>query len=326
MRVLITGGAGFIGSHLSERLLEKGDQVDVIDDLSTGNLKNLRKCMGNPRFSFVTDSVLNEKTMYTLVDKADIVYHLAAAVGVKLIVEQPAKTIETNIRGTEVVLDIARKFGKKVFIASTSEVYGKNTSIPFKEDDDRLLGSTTFSRWSYACSKAIDEFLGLAYHRQYGLPVLIVRFFNTVGERQSGQYGMVIPRFVQAALSGSPLVVYGDGSQTRCFGYVQDVIDGVLALSNEPRAWGQVFNVGSQEEISIGALAEKVKDMTGSKSEIQYISYHDVYGSGFDDMLHRKPSLQKIEKLVGYKPKTNLDSTLSRIIEYFQNEEKQSSA
>lgn len=320
MRVLITGGAGFIGSHLSERLLKRGDQVDVVDDLSTGNLKNLKGCMGNPQFSFVNDSVLNEKTMYTLMDKADMVYHLAAAVGVKLIVEQPARTIETNIRGTEVVLDIARKFGKKVFIASTSEVYGKNTKIPFQEDDDRLLGSTTFSRWSYACSKAIDEFLGLAYFQQYGLPVLIVRFFNTVGERQSGQYGMVIPRFVQAALSGKPLVVYGDGSQTRCFGYVQDVIDGVLALANEPKAWGQVFNVGSQEAISIGALAEKVKHMTGSKSEIQYISYHDVYGSGFDDMMHRKPSLEKVEKLVGYKPKTNLDTTLERIITYFQNE------
>lgn len=320
MRVLITGGAGFIGSHLSERLLARGDQVDVIDDLSTGNLKNLNTCTGNPKFTFVTDTVLNEQTMYTLMDKADMVYHLAAAVGVKLIVEQPARTIETNIRGTEVVLDIARKFGKKVFIASTSEVYGKNTKIPFQEDDDRLLGSTTFSRWSYACSKAIDEFLGLAYYQQYGLPVLIVRFFNTVGERQSGQYGMVIPRFVQAALSGQPLVVYGDGSQTRCFGYVQDVIDGVLALANEPGAWGQVFNVGSQESISIGALAEKVKHMTGSKSEIQYKSYHDVYGSGFDDMMHRKPSLEKVQKLVGFKPNTTLDETLERIISYFQGE------
>ncbi len=320
MRVLITGGAGFIGSHLSERLLGRGDQVDVIDDLSTGRLRNLEACRSSPKFSFVNDSVLNEKTMYTLMDKVDMVYHLAAAVGVKLIVEQPAKTIETNIRGTEVVLDIARKFGKKVFIASTSEVYGKNTKIPFQEDDDRLLGSTTYSRWSYACSKAIDEFLGLAYYQQYGLSVLIVRFFNTVGERQSGQYGMVIPRFVQAALSGKPLVVYGDGNQTRCFGYVQDVIDGVLALSNEPKAWGQVFNVGSQESISIGALAEKIIQMTGSRSEIQYKSYHDVYGSGFDDMMHRKPSLEKIETLVGYTPKTNLELTLERIIAYFQRE------
>jgi UDP-glucose 4-epimerase len=292
----------------------------VIDDLSTGNLKNLQNCMGNKDFNFIHDSVQNEKMMYTLIDKCDLVYHLAAAVGVKLIVEAPVRTIETNIRGTEVVLEIAKKFGKKVFIASTSEIYGKNVKVPFSEDDDCLFGATTYNRWSYACSKAIDEFLGLAYHRQFSLPVLIVRFFNTVGERQTGHYGMVIPRFVKAALSGEPIVVYGDGKQSRCFTYVQDVIDGVMALVNEDDSYGNVFNIGSSEEITIESLAVKIKELTGSSSEIQHVPYEKVYGQGFEDMMRRVPCLQKIEKLVGYKQKTSLDETLERIIEFFRNE------
>ena len=318
MRILITGGAGFIGSHLCERLLKEGHQVDVIDDLSTGCLQNLSNCMKNEAFNFVNDSVLNEKMMYTLVDKVDLVFHLAAAVGVKLIVEEPVRTIETNIRGTEVVLEVAKKFGKRVVLASTSEVYGKNGNVPFREEDDCLLGSTTFSRWSYACSKAIDEFLGLAYHRQFGLPVLIVRFFNTVGERQTGQYGMVIPRFVKAALIGEPLMVYGTGRQTRCFSYVQDVLNGLLALSKDSNAYGDVFNIGSTEEVTIEDLAIMIKSMTGSASEIKYIPYEEAYGQIFDDMMRRVPSLDKVHKQVGYEPKTTLKETLEIIIEHYR--------
>ena len=320
MRVLITGGAGFIGSHLCEKLLRNGCQVDVIDDLSTGNINNLKNCIGNRDFNFVNDSVLNEKIMYTLMDRCEIIYHLAAAVGVKLIVEQPVKTIETNIRGTEVVLDIARKYGRRVLLASTSEVYGKNAKVPFKEDDDCLLGPTTFSRWSYACSKAIDEFLGLAYYRQFGLPVMIVRLFNTVGERQTGQYGMVIPRFVKAALLGEPLMVYGDGKQSRCFTYVQDVINGLIALVNDPRSYGNVYNIGSMEEISVENLAIKIKEMTGSSSEIKYIPYEEAYGQAFDDMMRRVPSIEKIQRQVGYKQHTSLNEMLGIIIDYFRKE------
>lgn len=322
MHVLVTGGAGFIGSHLCERLLNDGHQVDVIDDLSTGNIGNIKNCMGNTKFNYVNDSVLNEKMMYPLIDKCEMVYHLAAAVGVKLIVEEPVRTIETNIRGTEVVLSIAKKYRKRVLIASTSEIYGKNGKVPFKEDDDCLLGSTTFSRWSYACSKAIDEFLGLAYHRQFGLPVHIVRFFNTVGERQTGQYGMVIPRFVKAALLGEPLIIYGDGKQSRCFGYVKDVIDGMIALVNDHSSYGSVYNIGSTEEISIENLAIKIKEMTGSYSDLKYIPYEEVYGQGFDDMRRRVPSLEKIEKQVGYEPKTSLDKMLEIIIKYYREEIK----
>ncbi len=320
MRVLITGGAGFIGSHLCERLLKEGHMVDVIDDLSTGNISNLKSCIGNEKFNFYNDSVINEKMMYTLIDKSDIIYHLAAAVGVQLIVDQPVRTIVTNIKGTEVVLEIAKKFQKKVLIASTSEIYGKSESFPFKEDDDSVLGSTSISRWSYACSKAIDEFLGLAYHRQFGLPVLIVRFFNTVGERQTGQYGMVIPRFVKAALMGEPLNIFGNGKQSRCFGNVLDIIDGMTALVNDSTAYGNVYNIGSTEEVSIENLALKIKEMTGSASEIKYIPYEEAYGQAFDDMKRRVPCLDRIQKQVGYKPKISLDETLKRIIDYFRNE------
>jgi len=320
MRALITGGAGFIGSHLSERLLRDGYQVDVIDDLSTGSIKNIESCLENKRFSFVYDSVLNEKVMYPLIERNEIIFHLAAAVGVELIIKQPVRTIETNIKGTEIVLDIAKRYQKRVIIASTSEVYGKNGVVPFKEEDDCLLGSTTFSRWSYACSKAIDEFLGLAYHRQFKLPVLIVRLFNTVGERQTGQYGMVIPRFVKAALLEEPVTIYGDGKQTRCFAYVQDVLDGLIALANDVYAYGNVYNIGSEEEVSIETLAIMVKEMTGSSSEIKYIPYEAAYGQGFDDMSRRVPSIEKIKRQVGYQTKTNLKKTLEFIIHYFDRE------
>jgi len=320
MRILITGGAGFIGSHLCERLLSEGHQVEVIDDLSTGNLENLKYCKDNKNFRFIYDTVLNENTMHAAIDKCDVIYHLAAAVGVDLIVRQPVRTIETNIKGTEVVLDIARKYNRKVLLASTSEVYGKNEQVPFREEDDSLFGATTYSRWSYACSKAIDEFLGLAYHKQYGLPVIIARFFNTVGERQSGQYGMVIPRFVRAALAGEPITIYGDGKQSRCFGYVMDVIDGITSLVNDPGSYGQVFNIGSTEEISIEALAFKIKSLAGSSSEIIYLPYEEAYGQGFDDMRRRIPSLDKIEKQVGYRPKTSLDQILEKIIAYFRRQ------
>jgi UDP-glucose 4-epimerase len=320
MRILVTGGAGFIGSHLSERLLKDENQVDVIDDLSTGRIENVRDCIRNSNFSFVNDTILNEKIMYTLIDKADLIYHLAAAVGVKLIVEEPVRTIETNIRGTEIILGVAKKFGKRVVLTSTSEVYGKNGNVPFKEDDDCLMGSTTFSRWSYACSKAIDEFLGLAYHRQFGLPVLIVRLFNTVGERQTGQYGMVIPRFVKAALLREPLMVYGDGKQTRCFAYVKDVLDGVMALAKDSEAYGDVYNIGATEEVSIERLARMIKEMTGSPSEIRYVPYEEAYGRGFDDMRRRVPSVEKIHARVGYTPKTTLRETLMRIIAHLRTE------
>jgi UDP-glucose 4-epimerase len=320
MRILVTGGAGFIGSHLCERLLYDGNHVDVIDDLSTGSIRNIERCLGLDNFTFVHDTVINENTMHTLIDKCETIYHLAAAVGVKLIVEEPVRTIETNIRGTEVVLEIAKKFGKPVILASTSEVYGKNGNVPFKEEDDCLFGSTTFSRWSYACSKAIDEFLGLAYHRQFGLPVLIVRLFNTVGDRQTGQYGMVIPRFVKAALSGEPLEIFGDGKQTRCFGYVKDVIDGMISLAQDPTAYGDVYNIGSTEEVSIESLAFMIKSMTESPSEIRYVPYEKVYGPGFDDMRRRVPGLEKIYAQVGYEPKTSLKDTLEIIIEHFRQE------
>lgn len=320
MKILVTGGAGFIGSHLTERLLELGHEVDVIDDLSTGNRANLRASEASDRFRYIHGSVLDESLMYTLMDRCEMVYHLAAAVGVDLIVRMPVRTIETNIKGTEVVLDIARKFSKRVLIASSSEVYGKNEKVPFHEDDDCTLGSTVFSRWSYACSKAIDEFLGLAYHNQFGLPVLIVRFFNTVGERQTGQYGMVIPRFVRAALSGDPLQVYGDGKQTRCFTYVKDVVNGIITLANDPKAYGRVYNIGSQEEISIEELARKVIELTKSKSKIQYVPYEKVYHQAFDDLRRRVPSLEKIKKQIGYQQTINLEEMLGRIIDHIRSE------
>lgn len=314
MRVLITGGAGFIGSHLAERLLATGHEVTALDDLSTGNMQNLGACMGNPRFRFVQDDVRNSQTLHILTEQSDMVYHLAAAVGVQLIVDEPVRTIETNIHGSEVVLAIANKFRKPVLIASTSEVYGKSDKVPFREDDDTVFGATHYSRWSYACSKAIDEFLGLAYHQQYGLPVVVARFFNTVGPRQTGRYGMVIPRFVEAALRGDPLQIYGTGRQSRCFGYVGDVVDAVIALMNCEEAAGRVYNIGSTEEISIEALADRVIEMTGSHSKKQYLSYEEAYGRSFDDMMRRIPCLDRIRSVIGYEPKTPLSEILRQVI------------
>ncbi len=316
MKALITGGAGFIGSHLAERLLRAGHSVVAVDDLSTGSMDNLRGVESNPKFSFVYDNVRNEETMHILIEQCDVVFHLAAAVGVQLIVDQPVHTIETNIHGTEVVLEIANKFRRKVLIASTSEVYGKSETVPFHEDDDTVLGSTRFSRWSYACSKAIDEFLALAYYEQYGLPVVVARLFNTVGPRQTGQYGMVIPRFVERALKGEPLVVYGTGAQRRCFGYVGDVVEAIIALMDCAEAPGRVYNIGSNEEISIEDLAQKIIEMTGSDSEIKRVSYEEAYGKPFDDMLRRQPCLERINETIGYEPRTSLDEILKEVIEY----------
>ncbi len=319
MEILITGGAGFIGSHLAEKCLAAGHWVTVIDDLSTGSLDNITAIQTHPKFEFILDTVRNEGTMCVLVEKCDVVFHLAAAVGVQLIVDRPVHTIETNIHGTEVVLSMANKFRKKVLIASTSEVYGKSEAIPFYEDDDTVLGSTRFSRWSYACSKAIDEFLGLAYCQQYDLPVVIVRLFNTVGPRQTGQYGMVIPRFVERALRGEPIQIYGDGQQTRCFCCVHDVTEGLMRLMQCPEASGQVFNIGSNQEISIDALAEKIIQNTQSTSLKEYLSYEQAYGRPFDDMRKRVPSLERISQMVGYEPTYSLDQTLELIVQDIQS-------
>jgi len=318
MRVLITGGAGFIGSHLSEALLERGDEVFILDNLSTGSIHNVVHLKANPRFHYTIDTVANEPVVAELVDRCDIVVHLAAAVGVKLIVEQPVHTIETNVHGTEVVLKHANKKKKLVLVASTSEVYGKSTEVPFHEDADLVLGATTKHRWAYACSKMIDEFLALAYWKERKLPVIVVRLFNTVGPRQTGQYGMVIPNFVRQALAGQPITVFGDGTQSRSFTYVGDVVKAMVALIDEPRAIGQVFNIGNGNEITIGQLAAKVKKMTGSSSEIVLIPYDKAYEAGFEDMPRRVPDISRIQTLVGYKPTVELDETLTRVIDHFR--------
>jgi UDP-glucose 4-epimerase len=312
--VVVTGGAGFIGSHLCEYLLAHKQKVVVVDDLSTGQLSNISHLLSNRNFKFIKASVRDEDLMRKVIEKGDCVYHLAAAVGVNLIIQRPVHTIETNIHGTEVVLSTANQFGKKVLITSTSEAYGKNEEVPFKEDDDMVLGSTKFSRWSYACSKAIDEFLALAYHKQYGLEVVIVRLFNTIGPRQTGRYGMVVPRFIDWALKNEPLMIYGSGKQKRSFTYVSDVIRAITALMGNKKANGEVFNVGSAEEITIEALADRIIKKTGSKSKKKYISYSRAYGQGFDDMQRRLPSLKKIKKAIGYKPQVNFDRMLERII------------
>lgn len=314
--ILITGGAGFIGSHLSERLVHSGYQVVAIDNLSTGRLQNIAHILPLPNFQFVRESIDNAQVLDRLTSEAEIVIHLAAAVGVKLIVENPVHTILTNIMGTEAVLKTANRYGCKVLIASTSEVYGKSEKLPFYEDDDRVIGSTTHSRWAYATSKAVDEFLGLAYQRQFGLPVVIMRFFNTVGPRQTGRYGMVVPRFVRQALRDEPITVYGDGEQSRCFADVADVVEAIVGLAEHPKALGQVFNVGSTEEVSIQNLAGRVKDLTNSRSEIVFISYEDAYAPGFEDMRKRIPSIEKVANLIGYKPKHSLEDTLQRVIAY----------
>ena len=316
MKLLITGGAGFIGSHLSEALLERGDEVYVLDDLSTGSMENIDPIKDHERFHYTIENVLNTPATAEHVDRVDVVVHLAAAVGVRLIVESPVHTIETNVHGTETVLRVASKKKKKVILASTSEVYGKSTDIPFREDSDLVMGATDKGRWSYACSKAIDEFLGLAYYKEKKLPVVVVRLFNTVGPRQTGRYGMVIPNFVRQALAGQPITVFGDGTQSRCFTDVSDVVGGLLSLIDHPDAAGQVFNIGSQHEVSILDLAEKVKAMTRSESEIVLVPYEKAYEEGFEDMPRRVPETSKIEKLVGYEPTVSLEQILERVIAY----------
>lgn len=316
MRALITGGAGFIGSHLAEKLLKDGNKVAVIDNLSTGSLKNIESLKEHHDFEFVAGDICNAKLMESLVEQCDVIFHLAAAVGVRLIAEDPVHTIETNIGGTEIVLDIANKFGKKTLIASSSEVYGKNEAVPFCEEDDIVLGSTSLSRWSYACSKAIDEFLGLAFYQQYGLEVVIGRFFNTIGPRQTGQYGMVVPRFVQSALKDEPVLIYGTGKQSRCFCYVADLIEAITELMRCKQAAGKVYNIGSSQEISIEELADKIIEMTGSKSKKQFVPYEVAYGRPIEDMMRRVPNLERIKKTINWKPKTDLNKAIRAIIEH----------
>ena len=316
MRVLITGGAGFIGSHLADAYLQRECDVYVIDDLSTGKIENIQHLKGNKQFHYTIESVHNQPVTAELVDQCDVIFHLAAAVGVKLIVESPVRTIETNVRGTEVVLSIANKKKKKVLIASTSEVYGLSTDVPFREDGNLVMGATTKGRWSYACSKAIDEFLALAYWREKKLPTIVVRLFNTVGPRQTGQYGMVIPTFVKQALAGRPITVYGDGKQSRCFGYVGDVVGALIGLMEKDDAVGQVFNIGSNQEITILDLARRVKELTQSSSEIVFVPYDEAYEEGFEDMPRRVPDITKVGDLVGFRPKMNLDGILRSVIDY----------
>ena len=316
MRALITGGAGFIGSHLADALLGGGHEVTVVDDLSTGSFDNIVHLKGRAGFRYTIDTVMNEPLLAELVDQCDVVYHLAAAVGVRLIVEAPVRTLETNVHGTEVVLKAAAKKQRTVVVASTSEVYGKSDAVPFREDGDIALGPTVKHRWAYACSKALDEFLALAYWKEKRLPVIIVRFFNTVGPRQTGRYGMVVPNFVRQALAGEPITVFGDGTQTRCFTYVGDVVGALTAIVTRTEAHGNVYNVGNTEEISISGLAERVKALTQSASPIVKIPYDQAYESGFEDMPRRVPDLSKIRDLIGYEPRVPLDEILRLVIEY----------
>ena len=313
MNILITGGAGFIGSHLAESCLRQGWSVSVIDDLSTGSFDNIAHLKGTPGFDYTIDTIFNAPVVAELVDSCDMVFHLCAAVGVRLVVESPVRTIETNVHGTEVVLRAAAKKGKRVVIASTSEVYGKSTKMPFSEDDDLVMGSTTIGRWSYACSKALDEFLGLAYFHEKNLPVTVIRLFNTVGPRQSARYGMVLPTFVRQALLNEPMTVFGDGRQRRCFGYVLDVVEALISIARSDRTIGEIINIGNDEEISIAALAAQIRSQLGSTSEILNLSYEEAYGHGFEDMLRRVPSLSKLEHLVGFRPRTPLYAIIKAV-------------
>ncbi|HUV94788.1 MAG TPA: GDP-mannose 4,6-dehydratase [Anaerolineae bacterium] len=316
MRALITGGCGFVGSHLGEALLDRGDTVTVIDDLSTGRFENIAHLARRPGFHFAIETIANETVMDRLMSECDIVYHLAAAVGVELIVREPVRVIQTNIKGTETVLRIGARYRKKVIVASSSEIYGKNEDVPFREDADRILGPTMRSRWCYACSKAMDEFLALAYAKQLALPAVIVRLFNTVGPRQTGRYGMVVPRFVRQALAGEPLTVYGDGQQTRSFCHVGDVVRAIIGLVDEPDATGDVFNVGSTEEVTIEALARRTVALARSSSEIVFVPYDEAYEAGFEDMRRRVPDITKIRSLIGWEPRVDLDGILDSVIAY----------
>jgi UDP-glucose 4-epimerase len=317
MRILITGGAGFIGSHLSDLLLSGEHDVTVIDDLSTGSMDNIREAKENPRFQYFIDTIFNKPLLAELIDDAEVVFHLAAAVGVLNIVESPVRTIETNVGGSELVLELAAKKKKRVLIASTSEVYGKSTKFPFSEEDDLVLGPTTKGRWSYACSKAIDEFLALAYHHERKLPITIVRLFNTVGPRQTGRYGMVLPTFVKQALCGEPLTVFGNGEQSRCFTHVGDIVKGLVQCVSCIAAVGQVFNLGNTEEVTMNALAEKVIEATGSTSTIKYLSYDEAYGAGFEDMQRRVPDISKARQWFGYAPTQSLDGIIETVVAYY---------
>ena len=326
MKILITGGAGFVGSHLADKLHGEGNDITIIDDLSTGRYQNVAHLEGKERFRLIIETVLNESLMEELIRESDRVFHMASAVGVKLIMEHPVKTIETIFRGTDVVLNSCARFRKRVLIPSTSEVYGKSTQVPFEEDNDILKGSTSKHRWAYACAKEIDEFLALAHWKETRLPVVVVRLFNTVGPRQTGQYGMVVPNFVKSAVRGEPLVVHGDGGQSRCFGHVLDVVEGLTKVIETPECFGQVINIGNAEEITIKQLAEKAITLTESTSEIKYIPYEEAYGEGFEDMRRRVPSLEKAKRLVGYQPTRTLDEIINDVATQFRDELKAETA
>jgi len=318
MRALITGGAGFIGSHLAEALLARGDDVFILDDLSTGSVENVRHLKISPKFHYVFDSLQNRHLLAELVDESDVVFHLAAAVGVRLIVESPVRTIETNVNGTQLVLEAASKKKKLVFTASTSEVYGKSSNVPFCEDSDLVLGPTTKGRWSYAASKALDEFLGLSYWKEKKLPVVVARFFNTVGPRQTGRYGMVLPSFVSQALTGTPITIFGSGQQSRCFCDVKDAVEAIIRLIDSGHAVGEVVNIGSNQEVTINALAQLVKQRSASSSSLTHIPYDQAYEPGFEDMVRRVPSLKKLETLTHFSPRTPLATIIDRVIAYFR--------
>ncbi len=326
MKILITGGAGFVGSHLADKLIGEGHEITVIDDLSTGRYSNVEHLEGTANFRLIIDTVLNEKLMEELIRETDRVFHMASAVGVKLIMEHPVKTIETIFRGTDVVLGFCSRYRKRVLVPSTSEVYGKGASVPFREDDDLLTGSTDKHRWAYACAKTLDEFLALAHWKETRLPVVVVRLFNTVGPRQTGQYGMVVPNFVKSAIQNEPLTVHGDGSQSRCFGHVFDVVEGLTKAMESPECFGQVINLGNHEEVTIKGLAEKAIEMTGSTSEIRYIPYTEAYGEGFEDMQRRVPSLEKAKRLIGYQPTRKLEDIINDVADQFRDELKTETA
>ncbi|MDQ6788008.1 MAG: GDP-mannose 4,6-dehydratase [Acidobacteriota bacterium] len=326
MKILITGGAGFVGSHLADKLIGEGNEITVIDDLSTGRYQNVEHLEGEKNFRLIIDSVLNEKLMEELIRETDRVFHMASAVGVKLIMEHPVKTIETIFRGTDVVLGFCSRYRKRVLIPSTSEVYGKGARVPFREEDDLLTGSTDKHRWAYACAKTLDEFLALAHWKETRLQVVVVRLFNTVGPRQTGQYGMVVPNFVKCAIRNEPLTVHGDGTQSRCFGHVLDIVEGLTKAIETPACFGQVINFGNDEEVTIQGLAEKAIEMTNSRSEIRYIPYTEAYGEGFEDMQRRVPSLDKAKRLVGYQPTRTLEQIINDVAEQFRDELKSETA